>query len=225
MKRVFCFLLACVLCFSAAGCRKTDQEAYVISKSAYQSVNTAYELTESFGSDLYDAWRAAIYDDDDEIVEKGIASLASEVSLSEDELRLGAACAAVETIGMSWDELSEEEKQLMLESADELLSLAEDELFSFCVLTVVKAYERNGDIERIQEALTAAKSDMKQLSESYSDYEHYPALKEYYTTTSSFFDFCQNPTGSFEQVKDTINNYRNQARDCVNDLDYIFEAE
>ena len=64
---------------------------------------------------------------------------------------------------------------------------------------------------------------MKELSESYSDYEHYPALKGYYTTTSSFFDFCQNPTGSFEQLKTTVEDYKTTARDFNADLDYIFE--
>ena len=77
--------------------------------------------------------------------------------------------------------------------------------------------------EEAQNVLNNAKTQMKELSERYSDYEHYPNLKGYYTTTSSFFDFCQNPTGSFEQVKDTINDYKNEARDYISDLDYIFE--
>lgn len=47
--------------------------------------------------------------------------------------------------------------------------------------------------------------------------------RRYYTSTSSFFEFCQNPTGSFEQVVNTINDYKNEARDYKNDLDYIFE--
>ena len=64
---------------------------------------------------------------------------------------------------------------------------------------------------------------MKTLSEKYSDYEHYPALKGYYTTTDAFFDFCQNPSGSFEQVKTTINDYRNDCRSYNKDLNYIFE--
>lgn len=77
--------------------------------------------------------------------------------------------------------------------------------------------------ETAQSALDNAKSLMKDLSAKYSDYEHYPNLKGYFTNTSSLFDFCQNPDGSFEQVKDTINNYRNEARDFKSDLDYIFE--
>ena len=64
---------------------------------------------------------------------------------------------------------------------------------------------------------------MKKLSEKYSDYEHYPNLKGYYTTTKSFFDFCQNPTGSFAQYKNMLNDYRNEACDYISVLDYIFE--
>ena len=99
----------------------------------------------------------------------------------------------------------------------------EDDLFSFCVNSVSAAYKVNGKVEEAQTALDAAKAQMKELSQKYSDYEHYPNLKGYYTTTSSFFDFCNNPTGSFEQVKTTVNDYKNEARDYISDLDYIFE--
>ena len=68
-----------------------------------------------------------------------------------------------------------------------------------------------------------AKVLMKKLSKMYSDYEHYPNLKGYYTTTKSFFDFCQNPTGSFAQYKNMLNDYRNEACDYISDLDYILE--
>ena len=96
-------------------------------------------------------------------------------------------------------------------------------MFSVCVLLVSKAYELNGDVEIITNHLSEAKAEMKEMSEKYSDYEHYPNLKGYFTKTNAFFEFCQNPTGSFEQVKDTINSYRNDAREFRNDLAYIFE--
>ena len=59
----------------------------------------------------------------------------------------------------------------------------------------------------------------------YSDYEYYPKLKELLTQVSALLDFCNNPEGSFEQVKDTINNYKNGIRDLTNDLNYIFAEE
>lgn len=119
--------------------------------------------------------------------------------------------------------MSEEDKQAYIDNADSFFRVMEDSLFSFCVNSVSAAYVVNGKVEEAQTALDAAKAQMKELSQKYSDYEHYPNLKGFYTTTSSFFDFCNNPTGSFEQVKQTINDYKNSARDYISDLDYIFE--
>lgn len=126
-------------------------------------------------------------------------------------------------LGKNWDEMSEEDKQAYIDNADSFFRVMEDSLFSFCVNSVSAAYVVNGKVEEAQTALDAAKAQMKELSQKYSDYEHYPNLKGFYTTTSSFFDFCNNPTGSFEQVKQTINDYKNSARDYISDLDYIFE--
>ena len=58
------------------------------------------------------------------------------------------------------------------------------------VLEILTKYTGAG--KKAQTALNEAKAQMKELSEKYSDYEHYPNLKGYYTTTSSFFDFCNN---------------------------------
>lgn len=198
-----------------------------LSAPAYDNIDIAYEITEQFGADIYEAWRLGIYDDD-EILKDGVTYLAGELSLSEDELKDGICYALASMFGEEWSEMPEEEKteiKKMTENSAVVFSVMEEEdnLFSFCVNVVVGAYTANGKMEEAQNVLDVAKSQMKELSENYSDYEHYPNLKGYYTTTSSFFDFCQNPTGSFEQVKDTVNNYKNEARDYISDLDYIFE--
>lgn len=198
-------------------------EAFEKSKLAYDKVGVAYEITTEFSGDLYEAWRLGIYEEE-EILDNGCAYLADELDyLTEDELRYGVAWASVSIIGENWDELSDSDKQIYLDKADYIFTIMEDSLFSFCVDVVVGAYTVNGKIAEAELALEEAKVLMKELSAEYSDYEHYPNLKGYYTTTKSFFDFCSNPDGSFEQVKDTINDYRNEARDYVSDLDYIFE--
>ena len=63
---------------------------------------------------------------------------------------------------------------------------------------------------------------MKEVNEKYSDYEYYPKLKDLLTQVSALLDFCNNPVGSFEQVKVTINDYKNDIRDLTNDLNYVF---
>lgn len=221
MKKIWALILAAALMLSLAACGG-DKKAFEVSKAAYDNVDIAYEITDNFGSDIYEAWRLGIYDDE-EILDEGTAYLAGELSLSEDELKDGVVYVLLEIMGSSWEEATDEEKNELQSSADSCFALFEDDLFSFCVTVVTGAYQANGKVAEAQNALEEAKTQMKELSEEYSDYEHYPNLKGYYTTTNAFFDFCLNPTGSFEQIKTTINDYRNEARDYVNDLDYIFE--
>lgn len=222
MKKITAILLIGAMSVSLCSCGGGNKKAFNASKTAYEKVDIAYEITEQFGSDLYEAWRLGIYDDE-EVLENGVKHLASELSLSEEEIKEGVGYVMAEMTGEDWSEMSEEDKKAITENTDIIFSMMEDDLFSFCVMVVTGAYSVNGKVDEAQTALDEAKAQMKELSEKYSDYEHYPNLKGYYTTTSSFFDFCQNPTGSFEQVKETINDYKNEARNYISDLDYIFE--
>lgn len=221
MKRIISLLLVIIMCLSLVACGGSEKKAFEASKAAYDNIDIAYEITEQFGSDIYEAWRLGIYDDD-EILEDGAAHLATKLSLSADEIRAGAVYAIYKD---EWDTMPDEEKDKLIDNADLFFihSYNEDELFFFCVMAVSNAYVVNGKVEEAQTALDAAKAQMKELSSEYSDYEHYPNLKGYFTTTSSFFDFCQNPSGSFEQFKETVNDYKKEARDYISDLDYIFD--
>lgn len=220
MKKTIAVILLSGMLFMLCACG--GNKAFDAAKEAYDNVDIAYTIADEMGSDIYESWRLAIYESD-EILEEGIEYLASELNVSEEDLIDGAVLTVLEITGQEWDSLTEEELKNYRSNIDAALEIMEDELFSFCVAAASNAYEANGKAEEAATALTAAKEIMKEMSEKYSDYEHYPNLKGYYTTTSSFFDFCQNPTGSFEQIKDTVNDYRNEARDYMSDLDYIFE--
>ena len=196
MKKLLALVLAMIMLVSLVGCGGGNKQAFEASKDAYDNIDLAYEIVEQMGSDIYESWRLGIYDED-EIIKNGTKHLAKELSLSEDELKLGVAYTLAGWFEKDWETMSEEEKNELTESADYAFSLMEDDLFSFCVTITSNAYVANGKTEEVQGYLDAAKAQRKELSEKSSDYEHYPNLKGYYTTTSSFFDFCQNPTGSF----------------------------
>lgn len=196
------FILTLTLVLSLCSCSNGNKKAFEAASSAFDNVDNAYRLIEEFGADIYEAWRLGIYEDDD----MSVKLLADELSLSEQDIN-----AAIDEI-CGIDNVG-----------DTYFYVFADELFSACVIVVSTAYELNGTTEKISSYMTNAKTLMKEMSEKYSDYEHYSNLKGYYTTTNAFFEFCQNPTGSFAQVKDTINNYKNDARDYRNDLAYIFE--
>ena len=209
-------LVGVLLCLSLVACGgNTEKESvFDVAKDAYGKIEAAYAITEQFGSDVYEAWRIGIYDVD-ELMSNGVGHLASELSLSEDDIVKGIALVLTDD--------GREPIQLTKSRANLYFRFYEDSMFSFCVLIVANAYEANGKSAEAQGNLDSAKELMKRMSEKYSDYEHYPNLKKYFTTTKSFFAFCQDPTGSFEQVKDTINDYKNDAREYRSDLDYIFE--
>ncbi len=248
MKKITAFLLAVALCFSLCACGKTmcsvegcknkavDDETYGepycaqhlkvkkafdASGAVYENINSAYELIEEYASDIYDAWLAGIYDDD-EILEDGIDYLAGELSLTKSELEEGLIYAIASATNSDVSDITASQRNDFIQDSNIIFQVFEDSLFSFCVSVVNGAYEANGETERVQRLLDEAKTQMREMSEKYSDYEHYPALKGYYTTSSSFFDFCQNPTGSFDQMKTTVENYKSTARDYRSDLDYIF---
>lgn len=248
MKRILSFVLLSILIMSLTACGKricsidgcgeegvmdeTYEEIYCVkhlnskkafdaSKAAYDNVNTAYIITEDISADIYEAWRCAIYDKKD-VEKEGLSFLCKKMNITEDEMALGMVKLLNED---DFDTLSDSDKEDATKDAKEIFTYLfgmDDSSFSLCVGLVTNAYIARGDIERAEDYLSAAKSQMKDISDKYSDYEHYPALKGYYTTTSSFFDFCKNPQGSFEQLKSTIEDYRNEARDYNSDLDYIF---
>lgn len=202
MKRVLILTLTLVMLLTLCSCDNGNKKAFNAADSAFNNIDNAYGLIENFGSDIYEAWRLGIYEDDD----ISVKLLADELSISEQDIN-----AAIDDIcGMD-------------NVGDLYFSVFKDELFSACVIMVSRAYELNGTSDKINSYLTDAKLLMKEMSEKYSDYEHYSNLKGYYTTTNAFFEFCQNPTGSFRQVQDTINSYRNDARNYRNDLAYIFD--
>ena len=197
------FLVVIVLLMlSIIGCSGGKKKAFDSASIAYTNIDEAYVLIDAFGSDIYNAWRIGIYDKD----EVSVRYLASKLNLHEWDIRL-----AIDDLTGTDD------------FGDLYFLIFKDDLFSACVMMVSKAYDLNGTVEEIGDYLDDAKISMKELSEKYSDYEHYPNLKKFYTRTNSFFEFCQNPSGSFEQVKTTINDYRNDIRTYKSDLDFIFD--
>ncbi|MFR1402805.1 MAG: hypothetical protein ACLTG4_01335 [Oscillospiraceae bacterium] len=223
MKKALSFVLAAVmlLSFSACGGGK-NKKAFEVSKAAYNNVNSAYQITEEIASDVYEAWRLGISEKSN-IAMGGCTYLAGKLHISKDEIVTGVAYTMAKRSGLNWDELSSKEKEAYSSNADSAFLRSGVSMFSWCVSVVVNAYIANGEVKKAQGYLTEAKEQMKELSDKYSDYEHYPALKGYFTTTSSFFEFCQDPTGSFNQLKTTMEDYETTARNYRADLDYIFE--
>lgn len=220
-SKILCLILGALLAISLTSCGgilpASKNTQFELASQAFDEIEKAYNIAEQFGSDIYDAWMAGIYDSD-ELTDYGLTHLAKKVSLSESELLAGATALHNGENGTStYTSYDIMHWMSIVDSSDDI------PLFSYCTSIVSYAYKENGKANEARDALTEAKALMKEMSEKYSDYEHYPSLKGYYTTTNAYFEYCLSPTGSFEQAKTTINDYRNKAREYRNDLAYIFE--
>ncbi len=208
MKKFICLMLVIALTFSFSACtggNTTSQVAYTSAQTTYNNLISAYEKIDTIGSDIYEAWRVGLYET------PSISKLDEELELSYEELNaaaesLGADTYAYPNVGNSVFYLFGDAKK-----------------FDICIALVKEAYKLNGVYEEIDGLLVSAKSEMKMMTEQYSDYEHYDNLKNLYSIVDSYAEFCKEPTGSFAQLKETINDYRNDIRDLESDLGYIFE--
>ena len=200
---------------------------FELSKAAYQNINSAYDIVHEFGSDLYNAWYLVSYQSKSLINTNTAKVIASEVQyLNEEEIQKGLAFVlAKNKYKEDWYELSEEKKNSYIELA---ANYEGDDFFdqTNCLFittwSVIRAYEVNGQTEEAQEYLNNAQTYMRELSEKYSDYEHYPNLKGFFTMAGSYLDVCCDSELSFTQFKDVKNQYEKEARDYINDLDFIF---
>lgn len=212
MKKALSLLMALVMCLSLGACSNTAtnrKAAFADSQEAFYYITEAYIAVNEFSQDIYEAWRLGVnnrssYDSDSEF-----SDFADEMNI--DQIYIEQAVA----------NLRGNEK---FEYGDwsYLPYLYNNSYFSAWVSVISEAYKCSGYADQIKEKLENAKDLMKKLSDAYSDYEHYPSLKKYFTNTIAFFDFCCDPEGSFEQVVDTFNAYRNNAREYFFDLNYVF---
>ena len=202
-------LLSSALSMSACGF--SQRKAYNASKNAFEKTTEAYLLVNQFSKDIYEAWRMGInerssFDDEEEL-----EAFADELYIDYTSIRLaiGSLLGKSGYVHGDWEKLQR--------------YCYPDSFFSACVAVVSEAYKISGKDNEIASLLNDAKDSMKTLGNKYSDYAYYPDLKDYFSNTLAFFDFCKHPEGSFEQVVQTFNNYRNNARTTFFDLNYIFD--
>ena len=197
------------------------QKAYVfeLSKNAYENIKTAYELVSNFASDYYEVRFLSVWKSD-KVKEEGVSFLAADLHyISEDELREGIRLEVEKQYekGVEW--LTEKH----LTDMDYLLStLSYESSLSVCLYATRNAYELSGRTAEIEDTLNSAKEQMKELSERYSDYTHYPNLKDFFSATSSYYETCFLSGNSLEQYKQLFTDYEKAGKEYIADLDFIF---
>ena len=199
--------LALSILFSGCG-KKNDQ----VAKEVYSNINSAYENVQDYANDIYDACHLGIYKNEDLTVDE----FTKETAISEDEM--------VDAIKVYFaGNIGEDEIEKLMNGTDEdvlpfvmlktFVSLAKPNNMGIIIQNV---YNARGTTKEIEDDLENAKAGLKELS---SEDEYYDNLKSYYTTMMSYYDFCEHLTGTFDTMKDTVNNYESDIRKYKNDLE------
>lgn len=221
MKKILALILALALCLSLCACGgKKDEEAFNASREAFNKITEVYVKLDEYSQDIYTAFylgenSPGSYD--------GYKGYDFE-KYNRDEFNGFAA-------KMNIDQMYIEEAVVKISGAEifntgswyDLGALYGGSFSSAWVSVIIEAYICSSDTDAISSSLNDAKEIVKMLSEDYADYEHYPAVKAYFTNALAFFDFCKNPEGSLEEVETMVNNYQDVERKCFFNLDYVFE--
>jgi len=183
------------------------QEAFedIRGEIVYENANEAYEKLKEVaalcvaGMDaIYGAWYFGIYEADDAYSSSFYLLMSQEVPyFSSSELE-----EAGELLGIS-------------------VSTAKSD-WQYCLFIVEEAIAARGDYDTITANMEEAETVLQTLTEEYDDYTYYPKLKEYYAAVKSYVEFFTNPSGSFSQLADTVNNYENGIRTLESDVSFLF---
>jgi len=219
MKRIAAVVMVMLVLISAVACGETKSKgAFEMSKEAYNEVSAAYNVADNMSDDIYEAWRLGIQEGEDLTVR----TLAEELHINESDLVEGICKYMLDDeYEIATEEVLQKERSDARRTFSTAVSL--DSGWQYVICFVENAYEVNGMLDSAKSSISSAKTIMKDMSAKYSDYEHYPALKGYFTSVNSLLSWCESPDGAFEQAKTTVNDYRNEIRDYQQDLDYIFE--
>ena len=194
-------------------------------KNVYATLKGVYEIIDHHGSDLYTAWQKGIYQKDKfqgANLNNATNYLASQLFLDYDEVLDGECYAWYFLFGEDWETVSEEQLQKDRETfaTGTLFYMCKDKK-SACIITVIGAYRVNGDVERVNAAFEKYNALERSIRENERFSQEVETLDKLYTTMKSFLGFCQDPTGSFNQVGDTMSQYRKDVQECMTTLDRL----
>lgn len=210
MRRIVSVILIIMILMFTVSCANLSQSKkeieYEAANTAYQDLVKAHELCIDIMDSMYGAWYFSIYKYDDYSGSNGFKEFCYEANLYSQD--------ALDAVGVIF-----EMDNVSAYAAYE--TLLDD--FDWSIAIVEQVYKSNGTYNDIENCLSNAKLSLKSVTNEYSDYTGYSVLKSYYSEISAYYEFCKSPTGSFAQLKTTIDNYETNLRNYKNDLSFIFE--
>lgn len=171
---------------------------YQNAKEAYDKLKEVAELCVEGMDAIYGAWYFGIYNADDAYSSTFYYQMSLDVP------------------GFTSTELEEAGNTLGIKA-----STAKSD-WRYSLWIVEAAITARGDYDTITANMADAEKVLQTLTEEYDDYTYYPKLKDYYAAVKSYVEFFSSPSGSFNQLADTINSYENGIRTLESDVSFLF---
>jgi len=194
-------------------CNQADpkESEFAAANTAYSHLIQAHEVCSTAMGTIYNAWYFGIYEGNDysaSRINSCMSSFASEIGV-DTELVKRTVTTMLQDMGMS--DPTDFQKYVLFSSFDLTIAIAQEILQSEGIYDIIDTH------------LAEAKDALKSVTNAYSDYTGYPALKSYYSEISAYLEFCKSPSGSFSQLSGTIDKYETNLRNYKNDLGFIFD--
>lgn len=92
--------------------------------------------------------------------------------------------------------------------------------FSSCVSYCVLAMSMDENYySHVKECIDNAKNEIQNTT---SEIDRYADMKNFYSTSLSYYEWLLNPQGNFNQATDSINEYENKLKEFKNDLEFDY---
>ena len=182
------------------------KKQYGYGKSAYDSLVRSEKICTEMSDMIYEAWYFAIYNADEYATDNGVINAFAE--------EIGVSTADLRTAYLNYVETDEYSAAVLAYALSE---------FRYALAIVGQVFKDKGMIAELDNELANAKEQIKVLGEEYPDYSELAMLKSYYAKLNSYAEFVKSPTGSFNQLGNTIETYEKEIRDCRKELELTFE--
>lgn len=218
INRYVALLLVLVVCLSLTACGES-KEVRATAKSIYDSTKNAYAITLQVVTD----YQVAIYvgtSESNSLFDGGVSYLADKVSLTEKELLAGLCDYEVDFFGdEKYANATTVEKSGLVFQGFAIIGMED----VACCQTVKRAYEINGDLEKVQTELNAVEIQLEELKEASPKYAHYDKLKELYTAVSDYFTYFQDPGTTVGEWANTLDEYEDKIEGIIGELSSEFK--
>lgn len=181
-------------------------------KSVYTQMTDIYDLVDRYASDLYETWYLVEYKED-KISKSGFDCLSENLTLSKEELIDGLVHLVIgEDDWNSENESKIDEYRNHTDWQEWVFSKVakENTLLQLCIFITEDAYIANGTTEKIETSLNDIKLVIEDLEKRRFDSKFMSLLNEYYDATLSFYNYCNELHGTFNEMAEAMSNYQNE---------------